>query len=112
MGFVRFKKYHELSQWYINRARARVSKLECCQTKELGRLNMINLEDATYARLIKWILKALELGNSNLQHLPKFLLSAYQSFMARRWPKSLDYFILAKHQAKKGSYLWTRVTTT
>lgn len=38
---------------------------------------MINLEDATCALLVKWVLKALERGHSNLQWSLKFKRESY-----------------------------------
>lgn len=91
------------------RARARISKLHYCLPRAEGRLNLINLENATCAFLVKWVLKVLEPGQSNLQRLLRFRLESYQPYLGGSWPQSPYYFSLFKHQSPKGSASLNRV---
>lgn len=54
--------------------------------------------------MVKWILRACELDNSNLYALLRF--SNFQPYEQGRWAPSLEYFTLL-FQAKKGSKAWT-----
>ena len=87
----------------LQRARIRVSWQQCCQAKNLGGVNLINLEDAVAALMSKWVVKALEPGDSNLHLFLRFRLSQYQPYTGGRWTQSLEYFPMNKHQRKKGS---------
>ena len=93
----------------LQRARIRVSWHQCCQTKSKGGVNLINLEDAATALLTKWLIKAMEPGDSNLHLFLRFRLSQYQPYSGGRWSQSLEYFTLSKHQRKKGSLVWNQV---
>jgi hypothetical protein len=53
----------------LNRSRSKVSWIQCCQTKNKGEVNLINPVDAMTTLMVKWVIKAMELGTSNLHHL-------------------------------------------
>lgn len=72
---------------------------------------MINPEDAMNALMIKWLIKVLEPGNSNLHVLMRHRLSMYQPYASGRWNPSLEFFTLPKNQSRRGSMVWNRVTT-
>ena len=95
----------------LQRARVRVSWQQCCQTKSKGGVNLINPEDAVTALMTKWLIKAMEPGDSNLHLFLRFRLSQYQPYASGRWSQSLDYFTLSKHQRKKGLLVWNQVAS-
>ena len=74
-------------------------------------MNLINPEDAVTALMTKWLIKAMEPGDSNLHLFLHFRLSQYQPYTSGRWSQSLDYFTLSKHQRKKGSLVWNQVAS-
>jgi hypothetical protein len=59
----------------------------------------------------KWILKACEPGQSNLHTLLRFRLRGYQPYSQGRWLPSLEFFTRERHQCKRGSTPWNRVTS-
>ena len=94
----------------LQRARVRGSWQQCCQTKNTGGVNLINPEDAVAALMTKWLVKALEPGDSNLHLFLRYRLSMYQPYTGGRWSQSMEYFTINKHQRKKGSIVWNQVT--
>lgn len=95
----------------MQRARVRAGWLQCCQPRNNGGLELMNPEDAMIALMAKWVVKAMEPGNSNLHLLLRYRLSMYQPFSGGRWCPSLEYFTLPKNQCHKGSAVWNRTTT-
>ena len=93
----------------VQRARISVSWQQCCQTKDMGGVNLINPEDVVATLMTKWLTKALEPGDSNLHLFLRFRLSQYQPYSGDRWLQSLEYFTISKHQRKKGSIVWNQV---
>ena len=57
--------------------RTRVSWRECCMKKKYGGLGLVNPEVAKTSLLSKWIVKAMEPGESNLQLMLRYRLSLY-----------------------------------
>ena len=55
-----------------SRKRIRVAWRDCCTSRDVGGLNLINPEEAMHALLSKWIIKALEPGCSSLQLLLRY----------------------------------------
>jgi hypothetical protein len=62
--------------------------------------------------MTKWIMKASELGSSNLHFMLKFRLEHFQPYSEGRWAPSLEYFTLPKFQAKRDSKVWNRIGTS
>ena len=93
----------------MERSRARVDWLQCCQRKEEGGINLINPEDAVAVLMVKWVIKALEPGQSNLHLLLRHKLSEFQPYSGGRWQPSLEFCFIPKHQARTGSIVWNRV---
>lgn len=91
-----------------NRARSRVSWVNCCRAKKDGGLGLVNPLEAMMAMHTKWVLKACEPGESNLKTLIRFRLVNYQPYKGGRWGASLRWFIQKGHQAKFGSGVWKR----
>lgn len=102
---------HYLASGTMQRARVRVSWLQCCQMKEKGGLDLINPEDAMTSLMVKWMVKAMEPGTSNLHLLLRHRLNKYQPYAGGNWKPSLDFFTLRKHQSHRGSATWNRVTS-
>jgi hypothetical protein len=69
---------------------------------------LINPEDATIALMVKWLVKAMEPGTSNLHIMLRYRLKLYQPYGGGNWQPSLDYFTIKGHQCKQGSLEWTR----
>jgi hypothetical protein len=76
------------------RARARVNWIQCCQTRINGGLNIIHPEDAVVALMGKWLVKAMEPGQSNLHLMLHYKLSLYQPYAGGRWQPSLEFFTI------------------
>lgn len=100
-----------LSGGTMQRARTKVSWLQCCQPKERGGLDLVNPEGAMVSLMTKWVVKALEPGDSNLHLLLRARLSSYQPYKGGRWEAGLEFFTLKTHQCKRGSLVWNRVTS-
>lgn len=99
-----------LASGTMKRARVRVGWLQCCQPREKGGLDLINSEDAMTSLMIKWIVKAMEQGTSNLHIFLRHRLNHYQPYAGEKWELSLDFFTLKKHHSHRGSAIWHRVT--
>lgn len=69
-----------------NRSRARVSWTDCCAPRLVGGLNLVDSEEALHALAMKWILKAMLSGVSNLQLLLCFRLLQMRPQAHGRWP--------------------------
>lgn len=88
----------------MQKARIRVSWLQCCQSRENGGLDLINPEDAMHSLMLKWLIKALEPGKSNLHLLMQYRLGMCQPYSRGRWcPSLLEFFTMQKNQSKRGS---------
>ena len=66
------------------RSRTRVSWRECCLKKKLGGLGLMDLETAKISLLCKWIVKAMETGESNLQLMLRYRLARFNPQKGRR----------------------------
>jgi hypothetical protein len=62
--------------------------------------------------MVKWMMKEVELGSSNLHVLLRHRLEHFQPYSGGKWLPSLEYFTIPKVQAKKGSSTWNRVGTS
>jgi hypothetical protein len=87
----------------IQRSRAKVGWLQCCQDKSQGGISLVNPEDVVVALMMKWILKAVEPGSSNLHLMLRYRLSRYQPYQGGRWESGLEFFMVAGHQSHQGS---------
>lgn len=111
-GIARIKSTvaNYLASGKASRSRARVGWIQSCQPKKDGGINLINPHDAVSALMTKWIIKAMEPGQSNLHLLLRHKLSQYQPYSGGRWSQSLEFFLVPQHQARSGSIVWNRVT--
>jgi len=57
-----------------HRSQARVSWTDCCASKQIGGLDLVDPEEALHALMAKWILKAMLPGSSNLHLLLRYRL--------------------------------------
>jgi hypothetical protein len=64
------------------------------------------------AFMVKWVIKAVEPGDSNLPLMLRYRLTHFQPYSGGRWAPSLEFFILPKFQVKRGSPTWTRAGST
>ena len=53
--------------------------------------------------LTKWVIKAMEPGESNLQLMLRYRLSRYSPNKGRKWGVLLDWFTVKLHQGFTGS---------
>jgi hypothetical protein len=58
--------------------------------------------------MVKWMIKALELGTSNLHEFLRYRLSLYQPYQGGRWKPSLEFFTLKGHSSRQRSLGWNR----
>lgn len=74
-------------------------------------MNIIHPHDSVTSLHLKWVVKALEPGQSNLHLMLRYRLSNFQPFKSAAWAPSMEFFVLPGHQAKQGSRIWNRVST-
>lgn len=61
------------------------------------------------ALMVKWIIKALETCQSNLQLMLRFRLGYSQPYAKGHWLPTMDYFTLPNHQCHRGSLVWNLI---
>jgi hypothetical protein len=91
-------------------ARAKVGWIQSCQGKSRGCINLVNPDDTVTALMLKWVVKAIEPGSSNLHLMLRYRVSLYQPYAGGRWDRSVEYYTCAGHQSQQGSLEWNRVT--
>ena len=89
--------------WKEQQSRTRVSWRECYLKKKYGGLGLVDPEAAKTSLLCKWIVRAMEPGESNLQLILKFRLSHFKPQRGPSWGTSLDWFTNKQHQGFTGS---------
>lgn len=77
--------------------------------KEYGGLELVNTEVAKTNLLSKWIIKAMEPGECNLQLMLRYRLSRYNPQKWCRWEVSLDWYINKLHQGFTDSGVWSHI---
>jgi hypothetical protein len=90
------------------RARAKVDWVQCCQGRSKGGINLINPEDAVVALMVKWVVKAMEPGTTNLHKFLRYRLSMYQPYQRGGWHPTLEFFTIQGHSSRHGSLGWNR----
>ena len=93
-------------------SRTRVSWKECCLKKKYGGLGLVDPEAAKTSLLCKWIVRAMEPGESNLQLMLRFRLSHFKPQRGPSWGISLDWFISKQHLRFTGSKVWGLISKT
>ena len=59
--------------------------------------------------LCKWVVKAMEPGESNLQLMLKYRLAKFKPQRGNNWGVSLDWFTSKKHQGFPSSKIWGHI---
>jgi hypothetical protein len=90
--------------------RTRVSWRECCLKKKEGGLGLVDPEAAKTSLLCKWVVKAMEPGESNLQLMLRYRLARFNPQRGRSWGISLDWFTNKLHQGFPGSKVWGHIS--
>jgi hypothetical protein len=90
-------------------SRTRVSWRECCLKKKYGGLGLVDPEAAKTSLLCKWIVRAMEPRDSNLQVMLRFRLVHFKPQRGRSWGPSLDWFTNKQHQGFTGSKVWGHI---
>jgi hypothetical protein len=88
--------------------RSRVAWDTCYLPKREGGLRLVDLANAMVALMSKWILTAMEPGDSNLKSLLRHRLAQYQLYSGGNWALNLQWFILKNHASKAGSKVWVQ----
>lgn len=87
----------------MSKSRSKVAWYQCCLPKSQGGIGLIDLVDAISAMLIKWVVKASELGKSNLHVMLRFRLPSCQPYQDGNWAPSLEFFTKPGQSSGRGS---------
>ena len=87
-----------------------VSWRECCLKKKNVGLGLMDPEAAKTNLLCKWVVKAMRLGESNLQLMLRYTLARFKPQRVNSWGVSLDWFTSKKHQGFLGSTIWGHIS--
>ena len=90
--------------------RTRVSWKKCCLRKKDGGLGLVDPEEAKTSLLCKWVIKAMESGESNLQLMLRYRLARFKPQKGRSWGVSLDWFTNKDHLGFSGSKVWGHIS--
>jgi hypothetical protein len=90
--------------------RTRVSWQECCLKKKYGGLGLVDPEESKTSLLCKWIVKAMEPGESNLQLMLRYRLARFNPQRGRSWGVDLKWFTSKLHQGFSGSKVWGHIS--
>ena len=77
--------------------------------KKYKGLGLVDLEVAKISLLCKWIVKAMEPGESYLQLMLRYRLSRFKPQRGRSWGVSLNMFTNKQHQGVVGSKAWGQI---
>ena len=80
--------------------------------KKNGGLGLVNPEAAKTSLLCKWIVKAMEPGESNLQLMLRYILAMFNPQRGNSWGVSSDWFTNKQHQRVAGSRVWGHIGKT
>ena len=67
-------------------------------------------EIAKTSLLCKWIIRAMESGESNLQFMLRYRLERFKPQKGNSWGVSLKWFTSKKHQSYPGSNIWGHIS--
>ena len=71
--------------------------------KKYRGLGIVDPEAAKTSLLCKWVVKAMEPGESNLQLMLRYRLARFNPQRGSRWGVSFDWFTSKKYQGFPGS---------
>ena len=80
--------------------------------KAIEVLNVIDREEALHALMTKWILKAPNLGESNLHIFLRYRLSKLKPNKRSKWPQSLQWMLTHKFLIYDGYKVWNKLIQT
>jgi hypothetical protein len=89
-----------------SRALARVAWPVLCQKYCDGGLGIVDPEQALTALLSKWVIRALQPGNSNVQLILRYRLIRSQPYQGAKWAPDPRWAMLPSHRTKLGSRTW------
>ena len=95
-----------------SKTRSRVRWHDVCAPKAIGGLNVIDLEKALNALMVKWIIKVFSPSESTLQIFLRFRLYKLKLDIRGQWPPSLNWALTHKFSALRGYKIWNRMITT
>lgn len=87
-------------------SRARVRWNDCCASKKVGGLGIVNPENALIALMSKWVIKALTPGIPPLHILLRYWLASLWPSRLGPWSRSLQWTLLGKFAGPQGLSLW------
>jgi hypothetical protein len=91
------------------RTLARVAWPILCHRYRDGGLGIIDLEQAMMALMSKWIILALQPGNSNVQLMLRYRLLRTQPTTGANWTPDPRWAMLHTHCTRPGSKVWIRI---
>ena len=91
-----------------HRARARVAWGTCTKKLRDGRLSLIDPQVALDCLMGKRLIKACELGNSNLLTFLRYRLSRYKLEKEGNWTPDSTWFMSYSHKSAPGSKIWNK----
>ena len=106
LGKIRGAIHNSLWLGKEQHTRTRVSWQECCLKKKYGGLGLVDPEAAKNNLLCKWIVRAMEPGESNLQLMLRYRLARFKPQQGSSWGVSLDWFTNKQHQGFPCSKVW------
>jgi hypothetical protein len=86
--------------------RARVGWQDCCASRRVGGLDIVDPEDALATLAAKWILKALAPGNANVQHLLRHRILQVYPVGKGNWPCHVQWITSHRPTIGRGSQVW------
>lgn len=97
--------------WYEKEqlTRTRVSWQECCMKKKHRGLGLVDPEATKTSLLCKWIVKAMEPGESDLQLMLRYRLGRFKPQRRSRWGVSFGWFMSKVHQGFSYSKIWGHI---
>lgn len=75
-----------------------------------GGLGLVDPEAAKTSLMCKWIVKAMEPDESNLQLMLRYRLARLNPQRGRSWDVSLDWFTSKNHVGFAGSKVWGHIS--
>jgi hypothetical protein len=88
----------------------RVGWYDCCASRRIGSLDIVDPTDTLLALTTKWMLKALTLGNSNIQYLLRHRILQILSAGGGSWPRHVQWAMFYKFSVRQGSRAWERIS--
>ena len=78
--------------------------------KKFGGLGLVDPKEAKTNLLCKWVVKAMEPGEFNLQLMSRYRLARFKPQKEQSWGVSLDCFTNKDHIGFSGSKMWGHIS--